>query len=235
MSDLALPSPLAVRAWWWRHPELPAVAVIVAAWIGLGLDHWAGHGTMTGWQFSFAAWVLMVVAMMVPGVLPMQRWVAFNSLWRRRHRTAAIFTTTYIVAWAAVGGALYGVVVVGEITVGGHFSPDRWWVAASLLVAAGWHVVPTRKRAMRRCHLRRPLAARGWRSDLSAARYGLFVSRACVVSCGGIMTAMFVGAHDFHVMVPLTAIVLIERFQVRPDERIAAIAIVGVAAVSLVG
>jgi hypothetical protein len=49
------------------------------------------------------------------------------------------------------------------------------------------------------------------------------------------MVAMFVGAHDFHLMAPLTVIVLIERFQFRPNERFAALAVAGVGVLSLVG
>lgn len=235
----APPAPVSVtiRARWWRHPELPLAAIVLIAWVALGLDHWAGHGSSEepSWRFSVGSWTLMSIAMMGPGIAPMYRWVAFNSLWRRRHRSAALFAVGFVTIWVAFGLALVAIVRIGAATAGRSFEPDRWWVAGSLAASAIWHLAPARKRALRRCHLRRPLAARGWRSDAAAVRYGVFVAGACAVSCGGVMVAMFIGAHDFHLMVPLTAIVLIERFQFRPDERIGAVAVLCVAAVSLVG
>ena len=66
-------------------------------------------------------------------------------------------------------------------------------------------------------------------------RYGWFHARACVGSCAPIMIAMFVGAHDFHLMVPLAAITTVERYQRRPTMAASAAAIMTVATLTLVG
>ena len=225
-----------VRAWWARHPELPLAAVIAATWAWLSIDHVAHHGEpQVGWHFSLGTWTAMVVAMMVPAILPMQRWVAFNSLWCRRHRASVLFASTYVAVWVGFGAALAAIAwAIGALTEW-EFAPGRFAAAATFAAASLWQLTPVRRRALRRCHLRRPLAPRGRRADASVVRYGWFVARACIVSCGGVMVAMFVAAHDVHLMLPLTAIILVERFQFRPDERLASAGIALVAALSLLG
>ena len=103
-----------------------------------------------------------------------------------------------------------------------------------LLAAAGWQFTTTKQRCLRRCHLRTSLASRGLAADKSIVSYGLFHARACIGSCGVVMAAMFVGAHDFHLMAPLAAITIAERYQSRPNKVASAAAIVAVAALTLV-
>lgn len=222
-------------AWWWRHPEVPAVAAILAAWIVLAVVHWANHDQVAtdAWSFGVASWSLMVVAMMLPGSLPMQRRVAFNSLWHRRHRSSTIFAATYVGAWIVLGVAGLVLVSVAEGLTGWNFNPGRFEVAAVLVAASAWQFTSTKRRALRRCHLRTPLAPRGWKADRSIIRYGWFHAKACIGSCFPLMAAMFVGAHDFHLMAPLAAISIVERYQQKPNAAASAAGILAVAALTL--
>ena len=86
------PPIVTARRWWWRHPEAPLFGVAGVAWIVLVVDHFAHHGEAmrSPWSFDTFRWALMVVAMMLPGLAPMSRRLAFDSLWRRRNRNVAV-------------------------------------------------------------------------------------------------------------------------------------------------
>ena len=218
----------------WRHPELPWAIAVVSSWVALGAWHWADHDSAAplSWRFDAGSWTLMVVAMMVAGTLPMVRRLAFGSLWRRRHRNTALFTAAYVGVWVALGVgaalAVAGIEAVGGLT----FNPGRGSVAVTVLMAAAWQFTATKRRALRRCHLARPVAARGRAADRSVIAFGLYHARACAWSCGPMMLAMFVAAHDFHLMAPLAAVSLVERYQTRPTERLGGVALVVVAALT---
>jgi predicted metal-binding membrane protein len=208
----------AARRWWWRHPELPVLATAGIAWAVMIGDHFAHHATAADapWGFDPRRWTLMIVAMMVPGAIPMARRVAFDSLWRRRNRNVAIFAAAYTSAWVLVGVAGASTVAVAESVSGTRFDPAPPLVASALLFAAAWQFTPQRRRALRRCHLRPPIAPLGWRATRDLVRYGLVNAWSCMGACAGVMAAMFVAGHDLHLMVPLTVVTMIDRFQRQP-------------------
>lgn len=211
------------------HPEAPWLAAAAVAWALLAAHHLSMHHadgtTADGWSFDPLWWAVMVVAMMVPGVAPTQRAVVFDSLWRRRHRNGAIFVAAYLAVWIAFGVALALVVAAAELLTGGTFDPGTATVTIGLVVALAWQLSGAKRRALRRCHFRRPYAPRGWKAARDLARYGASHARACVASCGAIMGVMFLAAHDFHLMVPLTAITVVERFSRVPPVRTGAAAL----------
>lgn len=207
---------------WWRHPELPWIGLAAAAWIYLVAAHFVGHAESAGdgWRFAPVEWMAMVVAMMVPAVLPMIRLIGLDSMWSRRVRSPGLFVATTVLVWMAAAGL--AVLLLGAIglVAGRSVEPDRSWVTIALLVAAAWQFAPAKVRFLRRSHLRTPLAPRGRKADRSAIRLGLVHGRACLGSCGFAMAAMFLAGHDHvHLMVPLTAITVVERRTLRPDPR----------------
>lgn len=223
-----------LRAWWWRHPELPPLVVVGLAWLVLALDHWRDHTSDTPWSFGIAPWTLMVAAMMLPGLLPPIRKLSFGSLWRRRHRTAAIFAAAYVSIWIGFGVVAALVVALGQAATSSTFAPGTTAVVIALLVSAAWQLTRAKREFLFRCHLERPVAPRGRRGDRSLISYGWFHGRACVGSCWPIMIAMFVAAHDFHLMVPLAAITTTERFQRRPTFAASAAALLALAALAFI-
>lgn len=231
----ARPSVGVLRARWWMHPEAPWLALSIAAWTGMAVAHVAGHAQAADqrWSFSPFWWTTMVVAMMVPGALPMQRLVVFDSLWRRRHRSGAWWLAGYVGVWVAFGLGLAAFVAVVEQGSGASFDPGRRTTTAVLAAAVIWQVSPAKARALKRCHRRRAFAPRGWRNTRDLIRYGGAHANACVGSCGVVMAAMFVSAHDFHLMVPLAVVTVVERFQRYPKPAAGAAAIAAVAALNL--
>lgn len=205
---------------WWRHPELPWIGSAAAAWVYLVADHFVGHGgsAQDPWRFAPLEWMAMVVAMMVPALLPMIRLIGLDSMWSRRVRSPGLFVATTVVVWTAAAGL--AALLLGAIgsAAGRSVEPDHRWVAAALFAAAAWQFAPAKVRFLRRSHLRTPLAPRGRKADRSVIRLGLVHGRACLGSCGFAMAAMFLAGHDHvHLMVPLTAIAVVERRTLRPN------------------
>lgn len=205
------------RAAVWRHPEWPLAAIAALAWVWLAVDHWANHDRVNvEFSFDVVSWTAMVAAMMLPGVLPMARYVAFNSLWRRRNRAVALFVVAYVAVWVGLGLAAWGAIATAQSLTGWDARLGTTALVMVGVVAIGWQLGTGKHRALRRCHLRKPLGARGWPADRAVLRYGVFHGRACAGSCWAIMAMMFVAQHDFHLMVPLAIVTVVERYQRRP-------------------
>jgi predicted metal-binding membrane protein len=98
-----------------------------------GMD--MGVGTDLGsLPFFVAAWVPMMAAMMLPGVLPAVLKCA-------RARTVPLFAASYVGIWALVGLAVYGL-----------YRPHSVAVAATVIVAAGiYELTPVKRECRRRC------------------------------------------------------------------------------------
>ena len=146
-------SAVALQRLGWHHPEAGAAAVAAGAWalvlapvVG-GSELQAAHDeahAAAPFAAGAAAWVLMVVAMMLPTALPAARFHALGALWRRRGRTVALFLGGYVAVWVAFGAVA---VPLGALVP----------LAPVLLVAVAWELTPLKWRALRGCHLPEPL------------------------------------------------------------------------------
>lgn len=194
---------LALRRVGWSHPELGAAAVAAAAWTLLLVHAQQPHAPGEPYLADLSGWVVMVVAMMVPGALADVRVLAMSSMWQRRQRTIALFLGSYVCVWIAFG-AVAIVVATGAS------------VAALLVLAAAWELTAWKWRAVRRCHLIEALPPRGSRADAACARAGLRYGTRCVVSCWPLMLAMVAAAHQaIALMALLTIVVAAEKTLVR--------------------
>ncbi len=159
------------------------------------------HGPGEPYLADLSGWVLMVVAMMVPGALADVRLVALSSLWSRRQRTIVLFLGGYLCVWIG-----FGVLAVG-VAEG---------VGVLLALAAVWQLTPWKWRAVRRCHLIEALPPRGARADAACARAGLRYGGRCVVSCWPLMLAMAAAGHQAVALMALaTVVVAAEKIVVR--------------------
>lgn len=196
---------LALRRAAWSHPELTAAAAAAAAWALL-----AGHALQPPhgaepFLAGLSAWIVMTVAMMIPGTLADLRSVALSSLWRRRQRTIALFLGAYVSAWVGFGAVALAVVPVVGLGAG------------SLLAgAAAWELTAWKWRAVRRCHLIEPLPPRGRRADLACAAAGCRYAGGCLLSCWPMMLAMAAAGHGaLALMVVLAGVATAEKLVVR--------------------
>src|SRR5205823_2721188 len=161
-----------------RRPELPAAALVGAAWVltivlmhgplgstssphstrgmgmpGMAMGHDAGGATAAsaGWLAGLPYWMLMVVAMMGPPALAGVRHTARNSLRWRRTRAIAEFAAGYLLVWTGYGAI--------ALLVARNVPASTSWTALAIVLAASaaWQLGPYKKRALRNCHRSVPL------------------------------------------------------------------------------
>jgi predicted metal-binding membrane protein len=199
----------------WRHPEAAAAGVVALAWAWLVVPTAGGAGSAHGPEHhatsllpSTAGWLVMVAAMVLPGALPAARELALGGPWSRRQRTTVLFLGGYVGVWAA-----FGVVAHAAVWLAGRGPGiDSAVVLPALLgTAALWQLSPWKWRAVRACHLLRPLPPRGVRADAACAGAALRYGRWCVVSCWPVMAAMAAASPRLWLMVLLTVLVTAEK------------------------
>ncbi len=224
----------ATTTWLAWHPGWPLGVLGAAAWVVLvattprvgasapvpaapgGSASWvlacpiplAGGPTATGGSGLAAAlvgWGVMVVAMMVPAMLPAADHVGLNSIRRRRGRAIGLFATTAVGTWVVAGV----VVLVPLLTV--PMTTSVPLVGVALVVAAAWQFTPWKRRATVLCGRPIPLPPFGRRADAACVRFGLQQGLRCLQSGWALLLVMAVVGHgNLPVMVGLTVLALLE-------------------------
>ena len=191
-----------------RRPETPALLTAAMAWPMAVLLHGAaGHdGDATGpWAtadlhhghaahgggasggaltpIELLAWVVMVVAMMIPLVWPAVRHVGLNSLRWRRQQAISVFLAVYVAVWTVFGAVVLLVRDLLPVSRGPA-------LAAVLAVAALWQLSPQQRRFRWACHRTVPLPPRGLPAVAGDVRFGLRQGLSCVGMCWPLMLAM---------------------------------------------
>lgn len=214
---------IALRRVAWRHPETGAAVVAALAWSML-LALVAGPPELVQSHAELhrrapvlsgaIGWMLMTIAMMVPAALPVARDHALGAVWARRGRTVRLFLTSFVAVWLAFGAVAAAIVAVAGGILG---ASDGALLAGALAAAAAWELTACKWRAVRACHLIRPLPPRGARADVECVRSGLVYGRRCVLACWPVMLAMIVAGHEsIGLMVALTLVVGVEKVVGRP-------------------
>jgi len=224
-----------------------AIAPSMVAWVGLTVFAANGveaafclaptrdpvHGLLRAMSLSLAglnsvavicAWVLMLVAMMGPLLVPMITYVAAGSFVDRRNRAVGLFVAGYAAVWTPVAGSGFAAlsllhafsVVFGVAAYGG---------LAGAVTAALWQLSNSKQRALNRCHGVRPLRASGLAADGDAFKFGLLHGSRCVRACAPTMFLTMVGAHGLITMAVVFMVLLAERTASRPRQTGAAAAL----------
>ena len=166
-----------------------------------------------------AGWTLMVIAMMLPGSLPLinlfSRMVSGRS---DRAGLVASLIVGYLGVWAIFGGAAF----LGDAYVHAaveHFPPAAdasQWIGVTILLLAGvYQVTPLKDMCLTKCRSPYLFLAEHWRGKNPAgdalalgARHGLF----CIGCCWTLMLLMFaIGGVNLGWMLALGAIMAAER------------------------
>lgn len=224
----------------WRWDVAAVCAVTGLAWLAIvrggalagrdlgmanmpGMTHGMGSMTRGGLGSGLDDWLLMCVAMMGIGALPMMRWVRRNTL-RRRWHALLIVVCTYLAVWAAVGAiAILALHRVGQ---------SRGALCLILVASAAWQLTPMKRWATAACDRPSPLRLRGIKATRSEIRFGLLQASACVASCWLVMLPMaFTGHPPLVVMAAGSTAVTTERWHRRPrrGRRVGALVLAGVA------
>jgi predicted metal-binding membrane protein len=229
---------------------VPLLAAIAAAWALAIAGHETGvadalhHDTLieggglgpAGVALFLAAWVAMVVAMMLPSSLPLVRLFGEASS-RQPHPVAALgaFVAGYVGVWTAFGAVAFAFDGAVHTTVDAWpwLARHDWLIGANLLVVAGaFQFTPLKYACLDRC--RAPGAfllrhyRRGPRNALAiGARHGAH----CVGCCWALMLVMFAaGVASLVWMALLTTIMVHEKTHAAGRR---AVPVTGVAALGL--
>jgi predicted metal-binding membrane protein len=216
----------------WNHPQLILAVVAVAAWptmyvavfaamvghhgmgamAGMGHDGVMGPGMPEHHAMSALPWALMVVAMMLPTILPAARWISLSVRWSRRLRAPALFALGYLTVWITAGVAALAALRPHHIVPGG-----RWVIVAALTIAVGWELTPWKLRFLRACHRLRPIPPSGWRAEWGCVQRGITTGGSCLGAGWAMMSPMLVADHivGMWLMVPMTVVMLRQRFAVK--------------------
>jgi predicted metal-binding membrane protein len=191
------------------HPEGLALGLGIVAWgwmlsEAIGAPRRLCCGSAASPGEDVVAWMLMVIAMMVPTTTSNLRDIAGRSYRVRRLRAVIGYLTGYLAWWT-----MLGVTVVGLHT----FWPACNARIATLLCAFGavWALIPARQRWFRSCHRRIPLCPLGWRADRDAFRQGAAHGAPCVAACWPLMVACAVTGHNVVMMVACTTLAVFEK------------------------
>jgi predicted metal-binding membrane protein len=184
----------------------------------------SGMATMAGMNMSTQAsalqhaanalpmWVVMSIAMMLPGALPALTYVAHRSYRWRRRRAMATFAAVYLSLWTAFGAvAMLVARLVGiQPAIG---------IAGVLGAGVAWQLTRFKRQALRDCHRCIPLGASGWRATVSIGRFGFLHGWACIRSCWPAMLAMAIvpSTEMLLLMMFLTAIMTAEKLARQPQ------------------
>jgi predicted metal-binding membrane protein len=172
---------LAGVGWWWTVHEMR----------GMDGGPWTDLRTF-GWFIG--VWAVMMAAMMFPSVAPT---VALYSRLTRARSLALplLFTSGYLLTWAAAGAVAFGIAVGGGSFAGGVLSWDRagrWVAGATLIVAAVYELTPLKDACLGKCRTPLGFLLGAWRDGPRGAvgmgaRHGAW----CVGCCWALMASLF--------------------------------------------
>lgn len=144
--------------------------------------------------FFLLTWVVMMVAMMFPTVVPVvltfDRWVRRTG---RSRLATALFSGGYLLVWSSIGLVFYAAIVYLEPLVPRGMASVRWG-AVLLVVAGAYQLTPLKTKCLKTC--RSPLgflaehATRLRRSGLAPAKVGAVHGLYCVGCCWALMLVL---------------------------------------------
>ena len=184
---------------------MPGDWTLSMVWMSMPGETWAGSGVR-----FVAMWLVMMVAMMLPPLVPML--ASF-----RRNRLAALSGVAYFSVWALVGALVYalgrGVARAGlEWPAVARLAPLA--TGAALLLAGAVQVSAWKARQLAVCRAcRAPASGDAAATLLHGVRFGMN----CGLCCLGLMTVLLVGGMMKVAVVAAVAVaVSLERLGPRP-------------------
>jgi predicted metal-binding membrane protein len=188
---------------------------------GLSANMAAGFAAISPTRWA-AEWVLMIVAMMFPLLVPMVRHVAARSFAAQRERSVGLFVASYALVWLAAAAAS-SVALVAVRAAFEAIDLAAWTGLICCALAAAWQLSAAKVRAVNRCHGTVPLCPWAPAASRDAIGFGLLHGTRCVRACLPVMVLPLAGGHGLAAMTAVFAILLAERARPRPQYRLSAI------------
>ena len=167
---------------WWSTVERMA-----------GMD--AGPGTDLGALGWFVGvWVVMMAAMMFPSVAPTV--ALYARMTRRRGLSRSLlFTSAYLLVWAAAGVGAYGLFRLGRVVLGPELAWNaggRWFAGGVLAIAALYELTPLKYVCLEKCRSPLGFLLGSWHDgQRGALEMGARHAVWCVGCCWALMAALF--------------------------------------------
>ena len=193
---------LAAAGWWWTVGQMQ----------GMDDGPWTALGAL-GWFVG--VWVVMMAAMMFPSIAPTAALYSRMTS-ERSPLLPLLFTTGYLVTWAAAGVAAFAIAAVGAHTVGGVLAWDRagrWVAGATLVVAAVYELTPLKDVCLGKCRSPLGFLLGSWREGRTGAfRMGARNGAWCVGCCWALMASLFtLGVMSVTWMAFVAALIAVEK------------------------
>ena len=169
-----------------------------------------------------AEWVLMIVAMMFPLLVPMVRHVAARNFAAQRERSVGLFVASYALVWLAAA-VLSSVALVAVRSAFLALDLAAWTGLICCALGAAWQLSAAKVRAVNRCHGTVPLRPWAPHASRDAIGFGLLHGSRCVRACLPVMVLPLAGGHGLGAMAAVFAILLAERARPKPQYRLSAI------------
>jgi predicted metal-binding membrane protein len=199
---IALLFALAAVAWW----------ATVERMRGMDAGPGSNLGTL-GWFIGI--WVVMMAAMMFPSVAPT---VALYSRMTRSREPVAplLFTSGYLLVWAAAGVAAFALSAVGDVVLGDRLawgSGGQWLAGGILVLAAIYELTPLKEVCLGKCRSPLGYLLGSWRGGLrGTVRMGAGHGAWCVGCCWALMAALFaLGVMSIAWMAFVAALIALEK------------------------
>jgi predicted metal-binding membrane protein len=180
----------------------------------------AHHGGSSGFALAATMWMVMMVAMMLPAVLP---WILlFGAAERKREpqrtplASVLVFTSGYFVVWAAysMAAAAAQIALARQGALHGPELRTGALVGGALLLGAGlFQLTPLKGACLEHCRTPLSFFLTGWRDGRSGAfRMGVSHGLYCLVCCWALMVLSFaLGVMNLVWMAVLTLILCAEK------------------------
>lgn len=206
------------------------IAMAAGEGLSLNVPLICGAATIDGSAFTIASTfqtvglptlaanlLLMIIAMMTPGLSGPLLHIWHRSLTRHRWRGILLFSTGYVLAWLVACCLLLVLMLVLEMLVRPS-SRGAWGVVAA---GFGWQILPLRARCLARCHLRPRLSIFGLPALLDPLAFGVSHAGWCITTCWALMLIPLFFS-DVHLALMAAAALLIanERFSSHRRKRV---------------
>jgi predicted metal-binding membrane protein len=176
----------------------------------------AGPGTDLGALGWFVGvWVVMMAAMMFPSVAPTV--ALYARMTRRRGLSRSLlFTSAYLLVWAAAGVGAYGLFRLGRGVLGSELAWNaggRWLAGGVLAIAALYELTPLKYVCLEKCRSPLGFLLGSWRDGQQGAlEMGARHAVWCVGCCWALMAALFaLGVMSLVWMALVAALITLEK------------------------
>ncbi|HEY0846359.1 MAG TPA: DUF2182 domain-containing protein [Noviherbaspirillum sp.] len=165
--------------------------------MSMPMSTWPWTAAHAAWMF--AMWLVMMIAMMLPGAAPVI--LLYGTLSRRKNAGPSVapglFALGYVLAWGgfSLAALLAQFLLEWTALLSPMMEATGTGLTGTLLIAAGlYQLTPLKRACLRHCQSPLEFLASHWRTGkIGALEMGVHHGIYCVGCCWGLMLLLFVG------------------------------------------